>query len=108
MPEKRRGFPQLPTVSSIKVHDELQQVQTDLTVLHMEHLDHMVAGKVRRAMSDAGLGLGDLAARSGLPASDLRSLLAAHGSFTVDELVRIAAAVDCRILDLLPDEGDAG
>lgn len=75
-------------------------------MLRMEHLDHMVAGKVRRAMSDAGLCLEDLAACSGLPASDLRSLLAAHGSFTVDELVRIAAALDCRVVDFLPDEGD--
>ncbi|WP_069163000.1 helix-turn-helix domain-containing protein [Nocardia altamirensis] len=72
----------------------------------MEHLDHVVAERVRRAMSDAGLCPEDLAARSGLPASDLRSLLAAHGSFTVDELNRIAAAVHCRIVDLLPDDGD--
>ncbi|WP_405160053.1 hypothetical protein OG203_26885 [Nocardia sp. NBC_01499] len=57
-------------------------------------------------MSDAGLCLEDLAARSGLPASDLRGLLAAHGSFTVDELVRIAAAVARRVVDLLPDERD--
>ncbi|KAA8890285.1 hypothetical protein F3087_02970 [Nocardia colli] len=57
-------------------------------------------------MSDAGLCPEDLAARSGLPVSDLRSLLAAHGSFTVDELARIAAAVDCRVVDLLPDDGD--
>ncbi|MFD6155161.1 hypothetical protein ACFWF7_16230 [Nocardia sp. NPDC060256] len=72
----------------------------------MEHLDHMVAGRVRRAMSDVGLCLEGLAACSGLPASDLRSLLAAHGSFTVNELVRIAAALDCRVVDLLPDEGE--
>ncbi|MFI9405303.1 hypothetical protein [Nocardia sp. NPDC052316] len=71
----------------------------------MEHLDQMVAGKVRLAMSDAGLCLEDLAARSGLPASDLRSLLAAHGSFTLDELVRIAAVLRRRVVDLLPDEG---
>ncbi|QBS42013.1 helix-turn-helix domain-containing protein [Nocardia sp. CS682] len=70
----------------------------------MEHLDQMVAGKVRLAMSDAGLRLEDLAARSGLPASDLRSLLAAHGSFTLDELVRIAAVVRRRVVDLLPDQ----
>ncbi|MFI6042267.1 hypothetical protein ACIA8C_11570 [Nocardia sp. NPDC051321] len=57
-------------------------------------------------MSDAGRCLEDLAGCSGLPVSDLRSLLAAHGSFTVDELVRIAAALDCRVVDFLPDEGE--
>ncbi|MEU7142125.1 hypothetical protein ABZ942_21935 [Nocardia sp. NPDC046473] len=53
-------------------------------------------------MSDAGLCLEDLAACSGLPASDLRSLLAAHGSFTVDELVRIAAVLDAALSTCCP------
>ncbi|WP_040739851.1 helix-turn-helix domain-containing protein [Nocardia tenerifensis] len=72
----------------------------------MEHLDHMVARRVRLAMSEAGLRLEDLAARSGLPASDLCSLLAAQGSFTVDELVRIATALRRRVTDLLPGDED--
>ncbi|WP_141717358.1 XRE family transcriptional regulator [Nocardia altamirensis] len=70
----------------------------------MEQIDRLVSERVRRAMSEAGLCPEDLAARSGLAAADLRGLLAAHGSFTVHDLGRIAAVVDCHLVDLFPVE----
>ncbi|QIS16605.1 helix-turn-helix domain-containing protein [Nocardia arthritidis] len=72
----------------------------------MEHLDRMVAERVRQAMAIARFGPAELARRSGLPASDLRRRLSAVESFTLFELVRIAAALDCRAADFVPREGE--
>ncbi|MFI9506987.1 helix-turn-helix domain-containing protein [Nocardia sp. NPDC052566] len=70
----------------------------------MEHLDRLVAEKVRHAMLEAGLSPDELVRRSGLPASALHRRLAAQDSFDLFELVHLAAVLDCRVADLVPAE----
>lgn len=58
-------------------------------------------------MSEAGLTSAEVARLSGLSESLLRSRLAAQDSFNLFELVQLAAALDCRVVDLVPEAGDA-
>ncbi|QLY30847.1 hypothetical protein [Nocardia huaxiensis] len=66
-------------------------------------MDECVGNRVRRAMVDAGVGVAELAGMAGILEGVLADRLAASGSFTVVELVLIAAALRCDVLGLLPD-----
>ncbi|MFR9750478.1 helix-turn-helix domain-containing protein [Nocardia sp. 004] len=69
----------------------------------MEHLDRMVADLIRHAMSAAGLTRDELARLSGVPEEVLLDKLDAMDSFDLYELVFLAAVLDCRVADLLPE-----
>ncbi|WP_196812348.1 helix-turn-helix domain-containing protein [Nocardia sp. CNY236] len=71
----------------------------------MEHLDRMVADLVRLAMSSAGLTQVELARLSDIPPGTLADRLDSRGSFDLHELVRLAAALGCRVTDLVPESG---
>ena len=82
---------------------ELQLVRSDHNLIRMEHLDELVAASVRRALAETGIGVGDLVKGTSIPPSVLRQQLAAEASFTLSDLVGIAAALGWRTIDLLPD-----
>jgi len=69
----------------------------------MEQLDVIVAEGVRRALAESGLGIKDLVRGTSIPSSVLSHQLAAEISFTLSDLVRVAATLGRRTADLLPD-----
>lgn len=69
----------------------------------MDDLDRCTAARVERAMTRAGMHLCDLALQIHLPAPELDSKLRATTSFTIRELLTIAAALNSDPLDLLPE-----
>ncbi|MBH0778748.1 hypothetical protein [Nocardia bovistercoris] len=69
----------------------------------MEQLDKLVADGVRRALAETGLDVKDLVRGTSIPPSVLRQQLAAETPFLLSDLVRIAAALGRRTIDLLPD-----
>ncbi|WP_282777317.1 helix-turn-helix domain-containing protein [Nocardia sp. CC201C] len=69
----------------------------------MEQLDVLVAEQVRRVAAQLGRDSDDLARCLGLSREELRLLLAARRSFTLEHLVRIADALGCSVEELIPD-----
>ncbi|MEC3955792.1 hypothetical protein VMT65_22355 [Nocardia sp. CDC153] len=69
----------------------------------VDWMDRCVGNRVGRAIAKAGVNEMELMGRLGLSDSVLALRLAAPGSFRVDELILVAAALDRGIQDLLPD-----
>ncbi|WP_306363129.1 helix-turn-helix domain-containing protein [Nocardia sp. CC227C] len=69
----------------------------------MEQLDVLVADRVRRIATQLGCDSDDLAWCLGLSRDELRPLLAARRSFTLEQLARIAHALGCPVEELIPD-----
>ncbi|MCM6777260.1 helix-turn-helix transcriptional regulator [Nocardia sp. CDC159] len=74
----------------------------------MELEDRCIASRVEVAMSAAGVDLPELARRTGLSEAALVQRLAAPGSFRLNELGRIALALDCSPVELAGCSGDDG
>ncbi|GAM48285.1 hypothetical protein NS07_v2contig00069-0031 [Nocardia seriolae] len=79
--------------------------RTDLSVARMDLLDRRIAARVALAMSEAEVGLGQIAARIGLDAAVLAAAMAGSVPFTATDLVLIACALRCDPADLLPGAG---
>lgn len=71
----------------------------------MDRFDATITERVCRALEQAGVGLDGLLEPLGVSDDIVRERLAARSSFTLEELVHIAAAVGCRTSDLLPPRG---
>lgn len=71
-----------------------RHMNTDLT-------DEMVAGKVQKALDDAGKSKAWLATTTGIPRVTLLRRLNAQTSFTVAELAAVADALGCRVESLV-------
>ncbi|WP_141808236.1 hypothetical protein [Nocardia bhagyanarayanae] len=69
----------------------------------MDHLDAKIAESVRVALVESGMGANELIKGTSIPPSVLRHRLTAETSFTLSELVRVAAALGRRTVDLIPD-----
>lgn len=65
-------------------------------------LRHLVAASVEAARLHAGVSLGWLADRSGLPVETLDGLMREQADFTMVDLARIAEALDVAVTTLLP------
>ncbi|WP_405134027.1 hypothetical protein [Nocardia sp. NBC_01388] len=74
----------------------------DHMVLRMDDLDRWTAVRVETAMTRAGVCSDDLAAQIRLTRAELAGRLAATSSFEIGELIRIAAALNRDVVDLLP------
>ncbi|MEU1206468.1 hypothetical protein [Nocardia sp. NPDC005825] len=65
-------------------------------------MDRCVGARVERAMKEAGANDVDLGERVGMTASALAGRRGRAGSFRVDELILVAAALGRDVQDLLP------
>ncbi|WP_433669672.1 hypothetical protein ACQP06_00545 [Nocardia sp. CA-136227] len=68
----------------------------------MDFLDRHIAERVALAMSEAGIGLGQIVARTGLNATSLAAELGAIAPFSVADLVLVACALGREPSELLP------
>ncbi|MFE2956600.1 helix-turn-helix domain-containing protein [Nocardia tengchongensis] len=65
-------------------------------------MDRCVGARVGRAMKEAGVSDVDLGERVGMTETALAARVARAGSFRVDELILVAAALGHDVQDLLP------
>ncbi|MFE3983747.1 helix-turn-helix domain-containing protein [Nocardia tengchongensis] len=65
-------------------------------------MDRCVGARVGRAMKEAGVSDVDLGERVGMTGASLAGRVARAGSFRVDELILVAAALGRDVQDLLP------
>ncbi|MFJ4656148.1 hypothetical protein ACIP5Y_33175 [Nocardia sp. NPDC088792] len=69
----------------------------------MDWMDRCVGNRVGRALAESGIGTGEVARKAGIRAAVFADRMIAPATFTVDELVLIAVALDRNPVDLLPD-----
>ncbi len=65
-------------------------------------MDRCVGNRVGRAVKEAGVSYVDLGERLGMTDAVLARRMARPGSFRVDELILVAAALGHEVQDLLP------
>lgn len=83
--------------------------RSDHNVARMDFLDRQIADRVALAMSEAGVSLGQIVARTGLSAASLAAELAATAPFTAADLVLVTCALGHELAELLPGPGaDSG
>ncbi|MFD7843478.1 hypothetical protein ACFV4K_11165 [Nocardia sp. NPDC059764] len=68
----------------------------------MDFLDRHIADRVALAMREAGVGLGQIIARTGLSATSLAAEMGAIAPFSVADLVLVACALGREPAELLP------
>lgn len=73
----------------------------------MDHIDEETACRVRQAMDAEEVGLNALARLSGIPKATLGRRLDAKDSFSVRQLNWIAQALNRKLRELLPLDGEA-
>ncbi|MFE2956570.1 hypothetical protein [Nocardia tengchongensis] len=71
----------------------------------MDFLDRHIADRVALAMSETGVGFGQIVARTGLSAASLGDRVGAAAPFTAVDLVLVACALGRELADLLPGQG---
>ncbi|WP_197481891.1 helix-turn-helix domain-containing protein [Rhodococcus sp. HS-D2] len=69
----------------------------------MDHIDELAAAAVRDAYKSAGVTIDKLSEDTGISFTTLKRRLSGRTSFRLDELVRIAQALDVPFSDLVPE-----
>lgn len=70
----------------------------------MVHINEVTAAAVRTAYKNAGETIATLSEVTGIPSTTLKRRLNGSTSFHLDELVRIAKALDVSLGDLIPEQ----
>lgn len=73
----------------------------------MDQVDERAVSAVRDACKSAGVTLNRLSGMTGISYTTLKRRLSGHTSFRLDELVRIADALNIPFWQLLPDAKEA-
>lgn len=73
-------------------------------VIRMVHINEVTAEAVRTAYKNAGATIASLSEETGIPGTTLKRRLNGSTSFHLDELVRIAKALDVTLGALIPEE----
>ncbi|WP_432169134.1 helix-turn-helix transcriptional regulator [Streptomyces sp. 1222.5] len=63
--------------------------------------------RLTRRRVEAGLSQAGLARKAGVSRSLVNAVSQGKASFSPETLAKIAAALDCRVADLLPEDDDA-
>lgn len=73
-----------------------------LTLVRMDHINELAAAAVRDAYKAAGVTIDKLSEDTGIAFTTLKRRLSGRTSFRLDELVRIAQALEVPFSELVP------